>query len=76
MPLSFRLLPVGVENQYFKLTEEGWVFGAPSAWIVFGSRPTYLVTDAQRTALATRIRLGRYLRLLLALPIFAAVFFP
>lgn len=71
---SFRLLPLGVEGQYFKPTAGGWVFGAPRPWLTFGPRPTYLVTDTQRTALADRIRLSRYLRLPLAVPMIVAIF--
>ena len=68
----FRLLPPGVEGQYFKAVPEGWLFGAPRPWLAFGPRPTYLVTDAQKAVLAARIRLSRYVRLLLAIPLVAA----
>jgi hypothetical protein len=51
---------------------EGWLFGAPRPWLAFGRRPTYLVTDAQKAALADRIRLSRYIRLLLAIPLVIA----
>jgi hypothetical protein len=71
---SFRLLPLGVEGQYFKSTGDGWVFGAPRPWLTLGPRPTYLVTDKQRTALADRIRLSRYLRLPLAVSMVVAIF--
>ena len=74
MPRSFRLLPLGVEGQYFKSTAEGWVFGAPRPWLSFSPRPTYLVTDTQRTVIAERIRLSRYLRLPLAIPMAVAIF--
>jgi hypothetical protein len=69
---GFRLLPPGVEGQYFKAVPEGWLFGAPRPWLAFGPRPTYLVTDAQKAVLAARIRLSRYIRLLLAIPLVAA----
>lgn len=74
MPVSFRLLPLGVEGQYFKSTAEGWVFAAPRPWLTFGPRPAYLVTDAQRAVLADRIRLSRYLRLPLAIPMAVVIF--
>lgn len=67
----FRLLPLGVEGQYFKQVPEGWLFGAPRPWLAFGRRPTYLATDAQKAALANRIRMSRYIRLLLAIPLLA-----
>ena len=51
---------------------EGWLFGAPRPWLTFRPRPSYLVTDAQKSALGARIRLSRYLRLLLAIPLVAA----
>jgi len=50
---------------------EGWLFGAPRPWLTFGPRPTYLVTNAQKAGLAARIRLSRYIRLLLAIPLVA-----
>ena len=52
--------------------QEGWLFGAPRPWLAFGPRPTYLVTDGQKAALAARIRLSRYIRLLLAIPLVVA----
>jgi hypothetical protein len=64
-------LPRGVEGQYFKAVPEGWLFGAPRPWLTFGPRPTYLVTNAQKAGLAARIRLSRYIRLLLAIPLVA-----
>lgn len=71
MANRFRLLPRGVEGQYFKAVPEGWLFGAPGPWLTFGPRPTYLVTNAQKAGLAARIRLSRYIRLLLAIPLVA-----
>ena len=71
MASRFRLLPRGVEGQYFKAVPEGWLFGAPRPWLTFGPRPTYLVTNAQKAGLAARIRLSRYIRLLLAIPLVA-----
>jgi hypothetical protein len=73
MASRFRLLPLGVEGQYFKQVPEGWLFGAPRPWLAFGRRPTYLATDAQKAALADRIRMSRYIRLLLAIPLVATV---
>lgn len=49
------------------------MFGAPRPWLAYGRRPTYLVTDSQKTALADRIRMSRYIRLLLAIPLLATV---
>jgi hypothetical protein len=49
----------------------GWLFGAPGPCLTFGLRPTYLVTNAQKAGLAARIRLSRYIRLLLAIPLVA-----
>lgn len=66
-------MPLGVEGQYFKQVPEGWLFGAPRPWLSFGRRPTYLATDAQKAALADRIRMSRYMRLLLAIPLVATV---
>jgi hypothetical protein len=67
----FRLLPPGVEGQYFKVAAEGWLFGAPGPWLSFGARPTYLVTDAQKSTIAARIRSSRYVRLVLGIPLAA-----
>jgi len=62
MPGQFRLLPHGVEEAYFRPVPEGWLFAAPRPWWLFGSRPTYLLTDTQKPAVARRVRLNRYLR--------------
>jgi hypothetical protein len=62
MPGQFRLLPHGVEEAHFKRVSQGWVFAAPRPWWLFGSRPTYLLTDTQKPAVARRVRLNRYLR--------------
>ena len=73
MAISFRLLPVGVEEQYFRRLPEGWLFaGSRPLWLL-GPRPTYRVTDAQKPAIAARLRLNRYLRLLWGIGILAAV---
>jgi hypothetical protein len=63
----FRLLPAGLEEAQFKRVPEGWLFTTPSPW-VFAPRRTYLVTDAQKPALAARVRRARYLRLILMIP--------
>jgi cytochrome c oxidase subunit IV len=60
--MSFHLLPNGLEEAQFKRVSEGWLFTTASPWI-FASRRTYLVSDAQKPALAERVRRGRYLRL-------------
>ena len=60
--MSFHPLPTGVEEQYFKRVPDGWVFAAARPWWLFGRRPTFLVTDAQKPAIAARLRLNRYLR--------------
>jgi hypothetical protein len=62
MPGGFRLLPHGVEEAYFKRAPEGWIFAAPRPWWLFGARPTYLLTDTQKPAVAGRVRLNHYLR--------------
>jgi hypothetical protein len=58
----FRLMPHGVEEAYFKRVSEGWVFAASRPWWLFGSRPTYLLTDTQKPVVAARVRRNRYLR--------------
>jgi hypothetical protein len=62
MPGQFRLLPRGVEEAHFKRVPQGWTFAAPRPWWLFGSRPTYLLTDSQKPAVARCVRLNRYLR--------------
>lgn len=59
---GFRLMPHGLEEAYFKRVPQGWVFAAPRPWWLFGARPTYLLTDTQKAAVAARVRLNRYLR--------------
>ncbi|WP_426531227.1 hypothetical protein [Bradyrhizobium sp. McL0615] len=56
MARALRLLPPGVEGQYFKAAPEGWLFGAPRPWLVFGPRPTYLVADAQKAKRTSQLR--------------------
>jgi hypothetical protein len=77
MTSGFRLLPAGLEEAQFKRVPEGWLFTTPSPW-VFARRRTYLVTDAQKPALAAAVRRGRYVRLILIIPtvlLLVAVFF-
>jgi len=62
MSERFRLMPHGVEEAYFKRVPEGWVFAAPRPWWLLGSRPTYLLTDTEKPAVAARVRRNRYLR--------------
>jgi hypothetical protein len=64
MTIRFRLLPAGLEEAQFKRAPEGWLFTTASPWI-FTRRRTYLVSDAQKPALAARVRRGRYIRLIL-----------
>ena len=67
MAIAFRLLPAGLEEAQFKRVPEGWLFTTASPW-VFAPRRTYLVTDAQKPAIAARVRRGRYARLILMIP--------
>jgi hypothetical protein len=64
--MPFRLLPEGLEEAQFKRIPEGWLFATISPWI-FAPRRTYLVSDAQKPAIAARIRCARYLRLAVTL---------
>jgi hypothetical protein len=68
MAIQFRLLPAGVEEAQFKRVANGWLFTTANPW-VFGPRRTYLVTDAQKTVVAERVRRSRYIRLILLVPI-------
>jgi hypothetical protein len=68
--MSFRLLPNGLEEAQFKRVPEGWLFTTASPWI-FAPRRTYLISDAQKPALAERVRRGRYLRLVVILLLMA-----
>ena len=61
-----RLLPAGIEEGQFKRELDGWLFTTANPW-VFGRRWTYLITDAQKPALAARVRRARYVRLLVML---------
>jgi hypothetical protein len=45
----------GMENTAFERVPEGWAYSAPNPWL-FGRRPTYLVNDEQKTAIAARLR--------------------
>jgi hypothetical protein len=68
--MSFHLLPNGLEEAQFKRVPEGWLFSTASPWI-FAPRGTYLVSDAQKPAIAERVRRGRYLRLVVILLLMA-----
>jgi hypothetical protein len=68
--MLFHLLPNGLEEAQFKRVPEGWLFSTVSPWI-FAPRRTYLVSDAQKPALAERVRRGRYLRLVVILLLMA-----
>lgn len=65
MAIPFGFLPAGVEEQYFRrLPEGGWLLAGPHPLWLVGPRPTYLVSDAQKPAIAQRLRRNRYLRAL------------
>ena len=68
--MSFHFLPNGLEEAHFKRVPEGWLFTTVSPWI-FAPRRTYLVSDAQKPAIAERVRRGRYLRLAVILALMA-----
>jgi hypothetical protein len=68
MAFGFQLLPTGLEEGHFQEVPEGWLFTSPSPW-VFASRRTYLLTEAQKPAIAARVRRGLYLRLLWLIPL-------
>ena len=67
MAREFRLLPAGLEEAQFKRVPEGWLFTTANPW-VFAPRRTYLVSDAQKPAIAARVRRGRYIRVILLVP--------
>ena len=52
-----------IESQ-FKKAPEGWLFTTPNPWF-FPPRRTYLVSDAQKPALAAGARRGAYFQLIL-----------
>jgi len=56
-----------IEEGHFKRVAEGWLFTVSNPWIV-APRRTYLVNDAQKPAIAARVRLARCLRLMVVLP--------
>ncbi len=64
--MTMRLIPTGVEENQFKRIPEGWLFTTANPWIV-GSRPTYIVSDAQKPAVAAGVRRARYLGVVLSL---------
>jgi len=53
MPRRWWILGDGMEEVAFKRVPEGWLFTAPAVW---PRRATYLVSDAQKEALARRLR--------------------
>ena len=68
MASGFRLLPAGLEEgQFQRLAEGGWLFANANPWL-FGSRRIYQLTEAQKPAIASRVRRGVYIRLLLLIP--------
>ncbi len=71
--IPFGFLPAGIEEQYFRRLPEGWLLAGPRPLWLMGPRPTYLVSDAQKPAIAQRLRRNRYLRLLWALLVAAIV---
>jgi hypothetical protein len=48
----------GIIEAAFKRTDGGWIYKAPSPWLV-GPAPHYVVNDAQRAAIARRLRTNR-----------------
>jgi len=68
--MSFHLLPNGLEEAQFKRVPEGWLFSTVSPWI-FAPRRTYLISDAQKPAIAERVRRARYLRFVVILLLMA-----
>jgi hypothetical protein len=60
-------MPAGIEEAQFKRVPEGWLFTVANPWIV-APRRTYMVNDAQKPAIAARVRLARYVRLMVVLP--------
>jgi hypothetical protein len=68
--MSFHLLPNALEEAQFKRVPEGWLFTTVSPWLL-APRCTYLVSDAQKPAIAERVRRGRYLRFAVVLLLMA-----
>jgi hypothetical protein len=56
----------GVEEGQFERVPEGWIFVSWNPWIV-GPRWSYLVSEAQKPAIAARIRQWRLIRMVLLL---------
>lgn len=54
--MGIRSLLGGIEELSFKRTPEGWVFQSPSVLTPFGRGTHYLVSDAQKEAIAARLR--------------------
>lgn len=63
-------LPAGLEEAQFKRDGDGWLFTVANPWVI-GPRRTYIVNDAQKPALAERVRSGRRMRLAALTPCLA-----
>jgi hypothetical protein len=48
----------GILEGAFKRTDGAWIFKAPSPWLV-GAAPHYIVNDAQKAAIARRLRTNK-----------------
>jgi hypothetical protein len=64
MAIRFRLLSAGLEEAQFKRVPEGWLFTTANP-LVFAPPRTYLVSDAQKPAIAARVRRSWHIRLIL-----------
>jgi hypothetical protein len=64
MANRFRSLRAALEEAQFKRVPEGWLFTTASP-LVFAPPRTYLVSDAQKPAIAARVRRSRHIRLIL-----------
>lgn len=64
--MTIRLIPRGVEENQFKRVPEGWLFMTANPWII-GPRPAYIVSEAQKLAIAAGVRRARYLGMVLSL---------
>src|SRR3954447_13541994 len=54
--MNIRSLLGGIDEMSFKRTPDGWIFQAPGVLAPFGYGSHYLVSDAQKEALAARLR--------------------
>jgi hypothetical protein len=64
MANRFRSLRAALEEAQFKRVPEGWLFTTANP-LVFAPPRTYLVSDAQKPAIAARVRRSRHIRLIL-----------